>query len=139
MIVSPVVRKMNVWNQPFTPVLGVSSPSLPDDTHASMISFIASPKFITRGISQYKEYVYACADEYQLDSSLIFAVIKVESSFNERAVSSAGAKGLMQITDRTGAYIAEKLGITEYDLLDAKTSVTFGSFYLRYLVIIKCL
>ena len=82
---------------------------------------------------KYKEYVFAYADEYQLDSHLIFSVIKVESSFNEKAVSSAGAKGLMQITDRTGAYIAEKLGVTDYDLLDAKTSVAFGSFYLRYL------
>lgn len=82
---------------------------------------------------KYKECVYACADEYELDKSLIFSVIKVESGFNERAVSSAGAKGLMQITDRTGAYIAEKLGVKEYDLLDAKTNIAFGSFYLRYL------
>ncbi len=82
---------------------------------------------------KYKEQVYACADEYQLDRNLIFSVIKVESGFNEKAVSSAGAKGLMQITERTGEYIAEKLGVTEYDLLDAKTNVTFGSFYLRYL------
>ena len=83
---------------------------------------------------KYKEQVVACANEYQLDSNLIFAMIKVESGFNEKAISRAGAKGLMQITDRTGEYIAEKLGVKEYDLLDAKTNVAFGSYYIRYLL-----
>jgi len=35
--------------------------------------------------------------EYNIDFSLIMAIIKIESSFDERAVSPANCKGLMQL------------------------------------------
>ena len=74
------------------------------------------------------------ADAYSIDRALIYSVIKVESSFNERAQSKKGAKGLMQITERTAEFISNQLGVKEYDLLDAKTNVNFGCWYLRYLI-----
>ena len=40
----------------------------------------------------------------------------------------------MQITDKTGAYIASLLSVEIYDLFDAKTNVKFGCFYIKYLI-----
>lgn len=82
----------------------------------------------------YKKQALAYAEEYSLEPALVFAVIKVESGFDKNAESAKGAKGLMQITDETGEYIAKKLGTEEYDLFDVETNLRFGCFYLRYLL-----
>lgn len=82
---------------------------------------------------EYKETVFYYADHYGLERGLIFSVIKTESSFDKSAVSGKGAMGLMQITAKTGEYIAQKLGLENYDLLDAEDNVNLGCFYLKYL------
>ena len=81
----------------------------------------------------YKEETLDCAREYDLDPALVFAIIRVESGFDCNAQSGKGATGLMQITAETGNYIAGKLKIINYNLLDAKTNIRFGCFYVRYL------
>ena len=82
---------------------------------------------------RYKEEVFEYADYYGLERALVFSVIKVESGFNEDAKSHAGAVGLMQITEDTGAYIANKLGVENYNLTDVKTNINFGCYYIKYL------
>ncbi len=81
----------------------------------------------------YSQSVFEFSKEYSLPPALVFAIIKTESSFDKNAVSSAGAKGLMQITDKTGKFIAKKLNASSYDLFDAKTSIQFGCYYINYL------
>lgn len=84
---------------------------------------------------KYKDAVIEYADYYGIDRALIFAVIKTESSFDEKALSKAGAIGLMQITQKTGEYIAFKLGIKTYNLIDIRTNINFGCYYIKYLFI----
>ncbi|ABW66979.1 lytic transglycosylase domain-containing protein [Desulfosudis oleivorans] len=47
--------------------------------------------------SDYDTWIQEAAGKYRISFGLLKALIKVESNFNARAVSPAGAKGLMQI------------------------------------------
>ena len=59
---------------------------------------------------EYSELVEKYAFENSLPVELVFAVILTESSFRADALSSAGAKGLMQITDDTNDWISRMQG-----------------------------
>ena len=61
---------------------------------------------------------------------LALAVAKVESDFNPNALSSAGARGVMQIMPRTGR---EEFGIVEDELWDARLNIQLGIDYLAQL------
>ncbi|MBN1968061.1 MAG: transglycosylase SLT domain-containing protein [Candidatus Delongbacteria bacterium] len=57
---------------------------------------------------KYENLIEKYADEYGVDSTLVKSVIYNESGGNYRAVSSAGAKGLMQLMDGT----SEDMGVS---------------------------
>lgn len=81
--------------------------------------------------------VARAARKYGLDPDLLFAVMRVESVYQRRIVSHAGAIGLMQIMPRTGRLIAERLGrpqMTATDLLDPQTNIEFSAWYLSSLI-----
>jgi hypothetical protein len=65
---------------------------------------------------------------YNLDPALIAAVIKSESSFDARAVSWAGAQGLMQLIPRT----AREMGVA--NAFDPEQNIMGGSRYLRQML-----
>ena len=81
----------------------------------------------------YQKEIVEGAKKNGLDVALIFAVVKTESGFDQRAVSNKGAVGLMQIMPSTAEFIARKKGVEEYDLYDANTNVSFGCYYIKYL------
>ncbi|MBQ2848309.1 MAG: lytic transglycosylase domain-containing protein [Clostridia bacterium] len=85
---------------------------------------------------KYTEYVEKYSGEYGVESELVYAVIKTESSFNPNAVSDADAVGLMQMTPETFEWIKTKLGEEDKDLslYDPETSVKYGTFFLGYLL-----
>lgn len=85
---------------------------------------------------KFDNYVNKYSKEYSLEPALVYAVIKTESSFNDKAKSSAGAMGLMQIMPSTAKFIAEDLGLENYNndqLFEPETNIQFGCYYLRYL------
>jgi soluble lytic murein transglycosylase len=75
----------------------------------------------------------AAADEEGLDPALVAALILQESTFDPRASSRAGARGLMQVMPATGRSIARAKGVRfqRAALLEPKTSLDFGTHYLR--------
>ena len=85
--------------------------------------------------TKYKNYVVRYSEQFGLESALVYAVIKTESEFKPRAVSSAGARGLMQIIPSTGKWIASEFGedFNEESLFDPETNIKYGCFYLKYL------
>ncbi|MBR5614288.1 MAG: lytic transglycosylase domain-containing protein [Clostridia bacterium] len=86
---------------------------------------------------EYQEAVERYAEEYSLDRYLVYAVIKVESGFNENAVSVAGAKGLMQLMETTAQDCNSKadFGYTiPDDLFVAEHNIRLGCYYLRQLL-----
>jgi soluble lytic murein transglycosylase len=72
----------------------------------------------------------------EADPALLAAVIYAESRFVDQT-SSAGARGLMQITPDTADTIEALSGgetFTYEDLADPDLNIRYGSFYLRYLL-----
>ncbi len=49
----------------------------------------------------YKEFIFEKAREKNIDPYLVYAIIRRESEFNEKAISPKGARGLMQILPET--------------------------------------
>lgn len=85
---------------------------------------------------RYEEYVTYYADKYELDPLVLYAFIRTESNFNPEAESSAGARGLMQITEITFDWIKSRIAPSETltfdDLYDPEVNIRFGSYYVAY-------
>jgi soluble lytic murein transglycosylase len=76
------------------------------------------------------------AKEKHVDAALIAAVIYAESKFSDRT-SSAGARGLMQITPATAKEIERHSGGTTFhvgDLSDPEINIRYGTYRLRELL-----
>jgi soluble lytic murein transglycosylase len=85
---------------------------------------------------RHEDVIRQQARDKNLDPALIAAVIYRESKFRDQT-SAAGAKGLMQILPDTAHFIARTSGGTEFvegDLADPQINISYGSWYLRYLL-----
>lgn len=85
---------------------------------------------------RYEQIIRTHAANYDLEPSLLAAVIYTESRFEPEARSSAGAVGLMQLLPDTAQGIALRTGGDAFvvsDLLDPELNVRYGSWYLRHL------
>ena len=76
------------------------------------------------------------AGEHGVPPDMVAAVIYVESKFRDQT-SSAGARGLMQITPGTAEIIESLSGGQTFrldDLADPNVNIAYGTFYLRHLL-----
>lgn len=78
---------------------------------------------------QYDEFVEQYAKEYNLNSNIVYAIIKNESNFDKDISSNKGAIGLMQIMQETGSEVANRINVETFNLLDAKTNIQIGTKY----------
>ena len=88
----------------------------------------ASPLSLQRKAASHAGSIDLAARKHQIDKELIQAVIAVESCFNRKAVSPAGAEGLMQLMPAT----ADRFGVA--DSFNAKQNILAGSRYLKWLL-----
>ncbi len=83
---------------------------------------------------KYKKTITSYCKEYGVEEALVYALIKTESNFDEKASSKANAKGLMQLTDETFSFCIKNLGISNSPgIYNAKTNIRAGIWYLSYL------
>ena len=77
------------------------------------------------------------AAERRLDPSWVLGLMRSESAMAEDALSSAGARGLMQVTPATARQLAKRHSFTYNggeQLFRAEDNVSFGTAYLRDLM-----
>lgn len=88
---------------------------------------------------EYVDMVEKYSDSYGVPEQVIWSVMLVESHFEPDAVSSAKAKGLMQMTDSTFRWLQSKIDdapeteLPPEMLFDPETNIKYGVFYLSML------
>ncbi len=77
----------------------------------------------------YGDLIFEAARRHELNPDLVAAVIRAESAFDARAVSSKGARGLMQLMPATG----RRFGLRPAELFEPAKNIEAGVRYLRFL------
>ncbi len=109
----------------------------------------ARPEYVSAAIKDLPAYVWttiyplkhgdalkAAALRENLDPALVAALVCQESTFDERAKSIVGARGLMQIMPYTGKPLAREFGkrFTAKMLHEPEISLTFGTRYFKQMM-----
>lgn len=83
----------------------------------------------------FRDVVVESSRANHLDAELVFAVIRQESSFNPRATSTAGARGLMQVEPTVGRMLMTNTGTLPWNadlLYQPEVNVLLGARHLRH-------
>lgn len=84
----------------------------------------------------FRDHVARTAAAHDLPESLVYSIIRAESSFLPTALSPAGAVGLMQLMPATAAAMADggKGKFNAVSLTNPETNIRFGARHLRDLL-----
>lgn len=112
-----IVPPISAFSQEPGPV----SAATPDDQDAVESILALRPQSYS---TSFDENIAKAARLHRVDPLLLHAVIKQESGYRQRAVSHAGARGLMQVMPATG----RSLGVTNpHNLFDAEVNIAAGA------------
>ncbi len=105
-----------------------AEPQANDVFHQEMrrINVAIRREFFTNAVP-FGDIIHAKAQKYDVDPSLLAAVVETESAFRSHARSQVGARGLMQLMPRTGRWMGAR------NLYNADQNVDAGAKYLKYL------
>jgi|GEM_PF-1823544 len=122
------VTRVSQWD-PLAWFERVAVSSIAGDVHAQGL---IRPRFEPGNAEDWLGLVDVMSLEYDLEPALLLAVMEQESAFDDRAVSHAGARGLMQVLpEGAEAEARQELGLDQrLDLFDPAMNVLIGSWYL---------
>ena len=98
------------------------------ENHEDNLFSIPPSKSSLKRLNKFESYIDKASDLYNVDKNLIKSVILAESAANEKAVSGAKAKGLMQLMDKT----AQDLGVN--NVFDPEQNIFGGTKYLAQML-----
>ena len=98
----------------------------PRASGGSGTAFMPQDRDVAR-FTRYDDLIHEACTLYQIPEQLVRAVIKVESDYDPRAVSTSGARGLMQLMPDT----ADRLQVR--DINDPRENIFGGVRFLRIL------
>lgn len=109
----------------------------PDRSVASLIASGDRQYYEQRFPLIYAAEVEVHAQQQQLDAAWLFAIMRSESALDETAVSSAGARGLMQVKPATARQLTLRYNLAYRNpeqLLDGPYNIRMASYYLHDLM-----
>ncbi len=106
----------------------VAAPAVLAASPASAGDLDAANGHLPRVEDRIEASIERAANRHRLPTSLVRAVVRAESGFQVRAVSPAGARGLMQLMPAT----AREMGVT--DPFDIDQNINGGAKYLRVMM-----
>lgn len=126
-LLAPVGLQAEIY-QYISPNGTISLTNVPSDARYRKIDVESARFHSTLSERELERLIKRHSSQQQLHPALIRAVIKAESNFDPRAVSRAGAIGLMQLMPQT----AVRLDVR--DMFDPDENVGGGTKYLRQLL-----
>ena len=107
---------------------------------AAVAAMVCGLKVVVRQLYplRYTQTVEECAAACDITPSLLYGVVRTESRFRAEAESSAGAKGLMQLTEVAFLEAQKKrdgeVTLSVERITDPTVNLIYGSYYLKLML-----